>query len=107
MAVDSTAFYVNQTELDARIDTLVSDIQTEIDAIVSHLTENVTTHHVSITSGEHSQFQTELNVIIKNLKWYKDLANIGEVFRLKGAYADDYSYSAKECFVLDRASVVN
>jgi hypothetical protein len=107
MAVDATAFYVDQTELDARIDTLVSDIQTNIDAIVTHLTEDVTTGYVSVNDGEHSQFNKKTKVIEKQFKWYKDLANIGDTFRLMGAYADDYSYSAKECFVLDRVSLTN
>jgi hypothetical protein len=107
MAVDSTAFYVDQADIDARIDTLVTGIQSDIDAIVTYLTEDVTTNYITVTSATASQFNKELKVIEKNFKWYKDLAGVGETFRLKGAYADDYSDSAKECFVLDRVSIVN
>jgi len=102
MAVDPTSFYISQTEIDARIDTLVSGLHTKIDAAALLLTED-SNGFVSVTSGSASQFNNNLNLIKNDFKWYKDLSNLGEVFRLKGAYADDYSYSAKECYILDKA----
>lgn len=107
MAVDPTAFYINQSENEAYIDTLIEDIHTKIDAIVTYLTEDLVSNYVTITSSSASQFNKELKSIEKDFQWYAKLGGVGETFRLKGAYADDYSNSAKECFVLDKVSIVN
>jgi hypothetical protein len=107
MAVDATAFYVNQTELDARIDTLVTDITAEIDALALLLDEDSTTHFVSITDGKHSEFTRDMRTLESKFRWYKDLSGMDKVFELKGAFASDYSNSAKECFILDKVFVAN
>ena len=105
--VDPSAFYISQVEIDARIDALVSGLHTKIDDIVSHLSEDPVTHYVSVVSADFSQFNTKLKLIERDFRWYKDLSNIGDVYRLMGAYADDYTYSVKECFVLDRVNLSN
>lgn len=105
--VDPTAFYIAQVEIDARIDTLVAGIQTKIDDIVSHLDEDVITGFISVKSGESSQFQKKLKVINDDFKWYKNLAGADKTFFLIGAYAEDYSNSNKEVYVLDKVSISN
>lgn len=107
MAVDPTAFYVSQTAIDSKIATLISGIHTKIDSSVLLLVEDGTTGHISVDSSSSVEFHKELKEIEKDFKWYKDLSNAGETWRLIGAYADDYSYSNKEVYVLDKVSISN
>ena len=107
MAVNPVDFYINQTEIDSRISTLVSDLHTNIDSAALNLQQDVVTNYVQVNPGEFSEFNTKMKLITKDFRWYKDLSNAGETYRLMGAYADDYSYSEKEIFVLDKVSIAN
>lgn len=102
MAIDPANHIPTQTEIEALVTSKISEIETLINDMVILVQGDSITGDITISDGNHSQFNTKLKMLNKHFEWFVELNGYNRAVKLQSDFAEEYNNSAKECYILDR-----
>jgi hypothetical protein len=115
MAVNPADFYIDQSTIDSKIDTLITEIHELLEGdggsavgIIALLEED-DREFVKVLSTKSSQWTRDLRYIESKFKWYLGLSSLGATMRLIAEYADNYAVDVdvnKYNYVLDSIKLI-